>query len=313
MNQQTKLAVIILGLLAACGFVGAFLLYQDGRKNLQKFQSTERTLTQSIQALQEENAALRQNEQQLTDDRKALEEQRAIALEDVEQVKRELSQAKDDVSALTAQIDTLKSERDALHDQLDQLSRRQEAQDTQLAQLRRNKAALETMTADARRQLAQAREEHARLLKERDANVGHESGTPMTSAAAGGSGTVILPPIIVQPHAPPGLSAAAQAGESPAALSEPARRDQLLRRPLRLTGHVVGVNAEHRFIVIDRGASDGVGVGDRFEVSRNQHPLGALTVIRIRESIAACDATALPSSVRVRVGDDVQWMPPASY
>lgn len=318
MNQQIKLLVIILGLLAALGLGGAFMFYQDNQKNVRKFTAVERNLKQSIAALQEENSAFRLNEQRLIDEQKAMEEQRAIAQRDLEQVKRELGRAKDEVSYLSSQVDTLKTERDALTEQLDELAARREESDRQLEQLRRSKSALERTAADLKKQLARLQTDYDQFkttqqvaaatpprpssIPQLTASIGDAGPTSVTVVTPpASSGAVTLPPIIVQPPV----------GGVPAALSQIAQRHAATGGAIRLVGHVVSVNPEHQFVVIDRGANDGVSVGDRFQVSRQLRPLGVITVIRVRESIAACDAKALPPQVRPRVGDTVNWQPPA--
>ena len=62
MNQQTKLGLIILALLALVGFGSAFFFYQTNQKNLQQFQATIGQRNQEIATLQEENHSLEERE-----------------------------------------------------------------------------------------------------------------------------------------------------------------------------------------------------------------------------------------------------------
>ena len=64
---------------------------------------------------------------------------------------------------------------------------------------------------------------------------------------------------------------------------------------------------------MDQGAANGVRVGDRFLVTRGQKTqktLGTVTVIRVRDTIAACDASSLGPKMRPRVGDTATLQAP---
>jgi len=105
-----------------------------------------------------------------------------------------------------------------------------------------------------------------------------------SSQAVGDSRTVELPPIVVQGKEDP----------SPASSA--------------LTGRVLSLNKDYKFVIIDLGEDVGVRVGDEFVVYRNNRYIGHLKVVQLREEIAAADVKDLTSGEEVRVGDIVKRM-----
>lgn len=64
---------------------------------------------------------------------------------------------------------------------------------------------------------------------------------------------------------------------------------------------VVAVNPDNNFVVIDRGESSGVKMGDTFEVYRDGKFLATLEAIQVRRDIAACDIKK--QAVPLKIGD----------
>jgi hypothetical protein len=94
------------------------------------------------------------------------------------------------------------------------------------------------------------------------------------------SGTVELPPIIVRKD---------QAGTT-----------------LPVRGQLVEVNEPHRFVVVDKGSTDGVRVGMNFDIIRGAGTvIGQATAVRVRPQLAACDVVRSQTSEPLRVGDTV--------
>lgn len=99
--------------------------------------------------------------------------------------------------------------------------------------------------------------------------------SPMSQSSA--SHIVELPPIVVQD------------------------REKQIVEPIR--ARVVEVNPGHRFVVIDKGAVDGVGIGMPFDILRGGTKVSRATVVRVRPRLAACDLVASSSPGSPQVGD----------
>ncbi|MBI3319176.1 MAG: hypothetical protein HYZ89_01120 [Candidatus Omnitrophica bacterium] len=78
-------------------------------------------------------------------------------------------------------------------------------------------------------------------------------------------------------------------------------RERGVVEPIR--ARVIEVNPGHRFVVIDKGAVDGVGVGMAFDILRGGTKISRATVVRVRPRLAACDLVASSSPGSPQVGD----------
>ena len=70
-----------------------------------------------------------------------------------------------------------------------------------------------------------------------------------------------------------------------------------------LRARVLEVNAQHRFVVLDKGIEDGIRVGTTFSVLRGGVPVGAVVAVRIRPRLTACDVIPSRSPEPLQVGD----------
>ena len=100
---------------------------------------------------------------------------------------------------------------------------------------------------------------------------------PNPSSMSGMGGAIELPPIVVQK------------GQAWSGLGVRAR--------------LIEVNDQHHFVVLDKGAEDGLRVGTTFSVLRGGAPVGAVVVVRVRPRLAACDVIPSRSSEPLQVGD----------
>ena len=66
---------------------------------------------------------------------------------------------------------------------------------------------------------------------------------------------------------------------------------------------VIEVNHQHHFVVLDKGAEDGLRVGATFNVLRGGAPVGAVVAVRVRPRLAACDVMPSRSPEPLQVGD----------
>ena len=72
-----------------------------------------------------------------------------------------------------------------------------------------------------------------------------------------------------------------------------------------LQGRIVTVNKEHNFVVIDLGKQDGINIGNKFNVYRDQAFLGSVEVIQARDKIAAADIKDLKEGMDIEINDTV--------
>jgi len=72
-----------------------------------------------------------------------------------------------------------------------------------------------------------------------------------------------------------------------------------------LKGKVVTINMEHNFVVIDLGKQDGIDVGNKFNVYREETLLGSVEIIQARDKIAAADIKDLKEGMNIEVNDTV--------
>ncbi len=107
---------------------------------------------------------------------------------------------------------------------------------------------------------------------------GSEGALPFSVLSPQGMGGAIeLPPIVVQ------------RGQAWSGLGVRAR--------------VMEVNAQHHFVVLDKGAEDGIRVGTTFAIVRGGSPVGTAVAVRVRPRLAACDVMPSRSPEPLQVGD----------
>lgn len=68
--------------------------------------------------------------------------------------------------------------------------------------------------------------------------------------------------------------------------------------------HIVSINSDNNFVIIDIGEKDGVKMGDSFRVYRGSKEIGRLEVIQLRRDISAADIKK--SFTQLQVGDIVR-------
>ena len=70
-----------------------------------------------------------------------------------------------------------------------------------------------------------------------------------------------------------------------------------------VSGHLVDVNEQHQFVIIDKGTMDGVREGMMFNILRSDTPIGLVTAVRVRPQLTACNIMRTVSPQPLRVGD----------
>ncbi len=72
---------------------------------------------------------------------------------------------------------------------------------------------------------------------------------------------------------------------------------------LAVHARVVGTDDRNHFVIIDRGRRDGVREGMVLEVRRGSMPVGQVTVLRVRDQLAACGTASDAPPKLFRAGD----------
>jgi hypothetical protein len=73
-------------------------------------------------------------------------------------------------------------------------------------------------------------------------------------------------------------------------------------------GHVLAINSEHGFVVIDLGKADNLSSESTLEVKKNGQPIATLNILEIRDVMAACNIRDLQDGQRVEINDPVSIM-----
>ena len=68
-------------------------------------------------------------------------------------------------------------------------------------------------------------------------------------------------------------------------------------------GHVLAVNDEHGFVVIDLGSADNLPTNATLQVKKNGQTIATLSVLEIRNAMAACNIKDLRDGQRIEIND----------
>jgi len=206
---------------------------------------------------------------------------------------------------LQARYDALKDENLYLELQVGRLTKERDEATDQLTTLQDEKRDLERTAAGLRERLALLDQDYQRLserlIQLEQARTSAEAPQPLAS-----------PPVPIasltesSPTSPvsavttsPGASAPSQTVELPPIV---VRKDQA-GAGLPIRGRLIEVNEAHRFVVIDKGANDGVRVGMTFDILRRGGVVGQAVAVRVRPQLAAGDLVASRSPGSFQVGD----------
>lgn len=283
------IALVILGGVAAASTVQLSRL----KSQLVEKQQTVVSLTAQNDELQQQLAAL-------DTQRKELETR-------LTELRNQLSSATGEMGRLRANVDELQTRYQALEVdnatlqvQVSRLTKERDEARTAIQHADEEKKELERAAARLRERLTFLDRDYQQLAAkvaalERE-NMGQPAWTepaarssaaaPSSSGSATSSGspqplgasqTVELPPIVV-------------------------RKDQPgMGLPVR--GQVIEVNDAHRFVVVDKGANDGVQIGMIFDILRAGARVAQAVAVRVRPQLAACDLVTSQSPEFPRVGD----------
>jgi hypothetical protein len=89
----------------------------------------------------------------------------------------------------------------------------------------------------------------------------------------------------------------------------PSRQNDIEEAPVphipKTEGHVLAINNEHGFVVVDLGKVDNLRDSETLEVSRDGVPVATLSVLEIRDVMAACNIKDVQDGQRIEINDPV--------
>jgi len=250
-----------------------------------------------IVTLTSQNDELQQQRTQLEAERKDLEARLNEMRAQLTSATGELGRLRDSFVELQARYETLEGDKSQLETQVSRLTKERDEARVNLGRLDDEKKDLERAAIRLRERLAFLDRDYQRLaakvaeleqtggaslgmtLSTGPTETGPSAPTAPVALGAAPPQTVELPPIIVRKH---------QAG---------------MGTGLPVRAQVAEVNEAHRFVVIDKGANDGVVVGMGFDILRSGAKVGQVVAVRVRPQLAACELVGSRSPEFPHTGD----------
>ena len=84
------------------------------------------------------------------------------------------------------------------------------------------------------------------------------------------------------------------------------QREQALNEMKVISGKIIAKNEANNFVVINLGENQGVAIGRKFDVYRNNISIARLEVIQARKNISAADIIYLDPKRKIRIGDIIK-------
>ena len=101
------------------------------------------------------------------------------------------------------------------------------------------------------------------------------------------------------------VTTSAMPAPEPTHLRQTAVESQEPAREPKSEGHVLAINSEHGFVVIDLGKVDNLSSDAMLEVKKNGVAIATLSVLEIRDAMAACNIKDLADGQRIEINDPV--------
>jgi hypothetical protein len=288
---------LLVPLVAGVAVVGVGALFFGQTQQLQDVKQRLGVMQNEVAQQRQENQSLTQQMNALQVERKSLEDRLGSVRGQLGLATTELEQSRTNLSDLTTRYEQITAERSQLQVQVATLT--SERDESRMKNIR-----LEERNAEIVRSLSRMRERLSLLNRDyrKTADeltkikstppptidvVGTISSPPdpweqpaaaaNTMVTASASGAVELPPIVVR------NDGAASVGS--------------------VRGRLLDVNPAHSFVVVDKGAQDGVRVGMQFDILRGASHVGRATVVRVRPKLSACDVVRTQTPGQLQIGD----------
>lgn len=273
-------------------------------------------LKQQILIKDQQIAEMIDRERMLQDKVKELEGVRAELQTEVSAIRDELASAKteltrsqNDLAEAQDRYNRLVAQQERLDSEMTYLKAERDAAESSASEARKSHEKLKESVVVLRNRLMLLDREYRKLSEARDRN---EVGPPPDVLVVGDSRNSQLDPrkAILADSGTGVVSAnwSMQNYQNPKQQPLPlpnvvVPREQENRSLPPVTGKLISVNPTERFVVLDKGTQDGVSVGMHFEVMRNSVPISKLRVVRVRDSLAACDVLNTDALNVLNTGD----------
>lgn len=287
------IALVILGGIAAASTV-----------QLSRLKSQLVEKQRAVQSLAAQNDELQQQLDALDVQRRELETR-------LTDLRNQLASASGDVGRLRASVEELQTrykalevENTTLQAQVSRLTKERDEARGAILKAEDEKKELERAAGRLRERLAFLDRDYQQLAAKvsqlEQGRIVPPPATPSVGSAAVTDSAAAPTPTAAPASAEPGSSTSPTVELPPIVV----RKDQGTSG-LPIRAQVVEVNEPHRFVVVDKGANDGVPVGMIFDVLRGGAKVAQVVAVRVRPQLAACDVVTSQSPAFPRIGDVV--------
>ena len=238
---------------------------------------------------QERHGRLRLEQQvaQLTKAKQQLEQDLDGARRETTRLEEEASAAQEEARLLTAKVNEISQSRDTLQGEISKRDETLDQLNKELGQIRTEREQLNTQLASVQDESKRLARQLSQLRKERrDLEAKLAESKTQTS--------VELEKVVVKPQ------------ESSPPANQPPVSTSATGEGKMVTGRILVVNREYDFVVINVGKSNGVRIGDEFEVLRNGQSVGHVKVEKLYEALSAASLLPGTDKQNLHEGDTVR-------
>jgi peptidoglycan hydrolase CwlO-like protein len=254
---------------------------------------------QQISSLTATNDELQRQLNGLETQRKELEGRLSELRSQLTAATGELGQLRSSIPELRARSEALEDAKATLETQVSRLTKEREEALTRIQRLEDERADVERAATRLRERFVLLDRDYQQLAKTlAQLEPSHQAVPPTTAWSPSPSGGLSSTSRFSLPN-PGQTPLTPQAVELPPIV---VRKDQA-GAALPIRGRLVEVNEGHRFVVLDKGVSDGVRVGMTFDILRGGTTVAQAVAIRVRPQLAACDVIASRSPGTPQPGD----------
>ena len=326
----SKVLLIVVGTVVVGG--GAFLAVGEVwrlRMELTEKQQAIARLTEQTEEFQRQVAAGQA-------DRKQVEMRLADVREELDSTTQELTRLRNASTEARLHAEELGHEREQLEGQVRRLTRERDEAVEQITQFQSEKAELERSVAKFRERWRFLDRDYQRLaerLKELEQRAADAKQPVLAKPGEFGlvASTGVVPPSMSVAPADPAVPASEPPLSAPPVTLPEAPSESVIPTPEPMSGaaqtggaielppivvqkgqvwsglgvraRVIEVNEPHHFVVLDKGAEDGIALGTTLTILRGGVPVGAIVAVRVRPRLAACDVILSRSPEPLQVGD----------
>ena len=204
----------------------------------------------------------------------------------------DLARSRNDQKSVDDRADKLKEENLELLSQIRELTSSKLSLEKTVARLTDEKDAMQKKLVETETVIQNRIDDIWKIKSSLDKKISENSPSSSFSPSSSGSGSMELPPIIVNT-----LNNQQQAPANPTSTSS------------KTAGSIISINESNNFVIVDLGqANSSVRIGNPLKVYRNSNVIADLEVIQVRREICAADIKTKTSELQV--GDVVKLSNP---